>query len=335
MHNLGDEVAPQQSESRDTSPDASTQESEDPEAVERRRKARQEILQRGRILDERRRSKRSSQGKASLNDLVDKDGSLKVEEIRAMTTAAESEVEGPGLRNRRVEAQAAALGSALANPFADEMSIESFSPAENETSAMNIRSSPKISIESEEAHSESPPTPRAEAGDQRNDSPLTLLDDKEENLSRSTTRMLPTSPASPPVPPKPAAYRSQSVLIDTDKVSNHPSESLLDLTPTTSTSSAAVNLAELSETSRPSQSDYWSVNEWAEAHAAPFYSPPRSEAAGIEERLSNNTEQSEKDAGEHDSPAGAEDLGFMSDEEAGMSTPSSWTEVGSQISDEY
>lgn len=131
------------------------------------------------------------------------------------------------------------------------------------------------------------------------------------------------------------AYQSQHLLIDTDEVSNHPSESLLDLTPTTSASSAAADLAELNNRPHPSQSSHWSVNEWAENHATSFYSPPQSEIAGVEDRTEDQAEESEASTGEHASQAGAEDLGVMSDNEAGISTPSSWTEVGSQMSEDY
>ncbi len=320
LHSLGDEVAPQQSESRDASPDASTREAEDPEAVERRRKARQEILERGRILEDRRRSKRSSQGKTSFDDLVDKDGSLKAEGTTATTTAAEPQAEESGLRNRHTEFQAAALGSAFANPFADEMHLDSPAAVQNETHNMDVESIPTRRFRTDEMQVDSPPTVRGNT---------------EEPPSRSRTPTLPISPASPPVPPKPAAYQPQRLLIDTDEVSNHPSESLLDLTPTTSASSAAEDLAELNGNHHSSQANYWSVNEWAENHAASFYSPPRSEAAGIEERMENQSERSEVGTGEHASQAGVEDMEVMSDDEAGISTPSSWTEVGSQVSEDY
>lgn len=325
MHSLGDEVAPQQSESRDASPDASTRESDDIEAVERRRKARHEILERGRILEERRRSKRSSQGKTSFNDLVDKDGSLKIEDTSATTTAAQAQGEGTGLRNRHTESQAAALGSAFANPFADEMQIDSPATVHDENCEIDLETPPAVPAKIEEMHVDSPPTVRGDT-------------EEEEAPSRSMTPTLSMSPTSPPVPPKPAEYQSQRLLIDTDEVSNHPSESLLDLTPTTTASSAAADLAELNNNPHSSQSNYWSVNEWAEnhaSHAASFYSPPLSEAAGIEDRTDTETERSEADTGEHASQADTEDVEVMSDDEAGINTPSSWTEVGSQVSEDY
>lgn len=303
LHSLGDELAPQ-SESRDASPDASTREDEDPEAVERRRRARQEILERGRIMEERRRSKQAAKGKSkSLDDLVDKDGALKVEGTTATSSAAEAQPEESRLRHRQTNYRAAALGSAYADPFADEMGVPIMdahpSPQEQKPDPIS-----RSSTHTHPASSASPPTLR-------------------------------DSPASPPVPPKPAAYQ-QRLLIDTDEVSNHPSEQLLDLTPTTSASSAAADLAELNDDPRLSRSGYWSVNEWAQNSAPAFYSPPQSEAAGgIEERLENHTDGSHAGTGEHASQVGSEDMDVLSDDEARVSTPGSWTEVGSQVSEDY
>lgn len=304
LYSLGDEVAPQ-SESRNTSPDASTREDEDPEAVERRRRARHEILERGRMIEERRRSKQAARGKArSFDDLVDRDGALKVEETTATSSAAEAQPEEPGLRLRHIESRAAALGSAYADPFADEMGVPIMDapplPQEQEPDTISGSSTP-----THPASSASPP-------------------------------ILRDSPASPPVPPKPAAYQPQRLLIDTDEVSNHPSEQLLDLTPTTSASSAAADLAELSNGPQPTRSNFWSVNEWAQNSAPAFYSPPQSEAAGsIEEKMENHTGGSHAGTGEHASQVGSEDMDVMSDDEALVSTPGSWTEVGSQVSEGY
>ena len=296
LHNLGDELVPQ-SESRASTPDASTREDEDPEAVERRRKARQEILERGRMMEERRKSKQAAQGKAkSFDDMVDKDGALKVEELTASSSAAEAQPEESGLRHRHTEHRAAALGSAFADPFADEMGLPVM---------------------------DAPPSPQEQKPD-----PISRSSTPTHPVSSASPPTLRDSTASPPVPPKPAAYQPQRLLIDADEVSNHPSEQLLDLTPTTSASSAATDLAELNDHPRPSRSNYWSVNEWAQTSAPAFYSPPRSEeAGGIEERMENHTDGSYAGTGEHASQIGSEDLDVMSDD--GIRTPDNWTEVGS------
>ena len=293
LHSLGDEIAPN-SESRSTSKrpshDASAREDNDPEAVERRRRARQEILERGRILEERRRSKDGGTPKAkTLNDLVDKDGFLRseTEEVIALsrTTATETSAEHSGLRHRHTESHAAALGSAFANPFADEMQVES---------------------------------------------PETMQEDRP---SRSHTPTPPVSPATPPVPQKPSAYQPQQLLIDNEEASNHPSEQLVDLTPTTSASSPSADLAELSDHHQSSQS-YWSVNEWARNSAPPaFYSPPRSEHAGIDERIGSPVAETSNERRENASQIGSEDMDMMSDDDIRVSTPDTWTEVGSQVSE--
>ena len=256
-------------------------------------------------MEERRRSKQAAKGKVkSFDDLVDKDGTLKIEETTATSSAAKAEAEGSGLRHRHTHSRAAALGSAYADPFADEMAVPvtdaPHSPQEQKPDPISCSSTP-----THPASSASPPT-------------------------------LHDPPTSPPVPPKPAAYQPQRLLIDTDEVSNHPSEQLVDLTPTTSASSATVDLAELKHDAQPSRSNFWSVNAWAQNSAPAFYSPPQSEAAGgIEERLENHTGASHTGTGEHASQVGSEDLDVMSDDEARVSTPGSWTEVESQVDDDH
>ena len=259
-------------------------------------------------MEERRKAKQAANGKAkSFDDMVDKDGTLKpednIEEVTATSSTAKAQPEESGLRHRHTESRAAALGSMYLNPFADEMAVP----------VVDARPSPREQKPDPTSRSSTPTHPIS------SDSPPTLCE----------------SPASPPVPPKPAAYQPQRLLIDTDEVSNHPSEQLVDLTPTTSASSAAVDLAELSDYPQPSRSNYWSVNEWAQSNAPAFYSPPQSEAAGvIEERMENHIGGSQAETGEHASQLGSEDMDFMSDDEARI-TPGSWTEVGSQISEDY
>ncbi|KAL8973024.1 MAG: hypothetical protein Q9197_002521 [Variospora fuerteventurae] len=323
LHNLGDDFDPPPSQRRNTFRDASTREDDSPEAVERRRKARQEILERRRMMEERRRSQQARSSRTrSFDDLVDEGGKLKPDSAQANTTAAESHADQPGLRNRNAESQGAALGAALAGPFTDEAYCENFS-----ASASGHHSYTR--------HSRS-----------------------------SSTATLPASPAPPPVPPKeplnpsPFEDRSQSprprLLIDTEDLSNHPSEALVDLTPTTSAASVAADFSELDQASHPSshsQTNFWSVHEWAENNSAPvqfytppvhFYTPPRSEAAAGESHRdteegssSVGDERSETGSGERVGRVGSiSDMDFMS-EAGGVSTPSSWTEVGSQVSEDF
>lgn len=108
LHSLGDEINPRTKQPRQDDP--SMREDETEAAEERRRRARAEIMERGRIMEERRGRKKRSVTDApsptgSFETLVDKDGMLKkadnVDETHATTTAVESEPPTEGLSNRR------------------------------------------------------------------------------------------------------------------------------------------------------------------------------------------------------------------------------------------
>ncbi|KAI4238352.1 MAG: hypothetical protein LQ349_001160 [Xanthoria aureola] len=317
LHNLGDDLEPPSSSRRTSSQDASTREDSSVEAAERRRKARQDILDRGRKLEERRRAQQASSAKSnSFDHLVDDQGKLKQDDTQATTSAAEIHVEQTGIRNRYTEAQGLASGTACADPFVDEAHTQDLYSATAPVGTTSSRS-------------------RA-----------------------SSTATLSASPAPPPVPPKePLDHvrpelisRPQPphrLLVDTDDVSSHPSEALVDLTPTSTASSMAADLSELDQQSHPSthsQSNFWSVHEWAENHSAPaqFYTPPRSEAAPAdaegqrdEERSSDRDERSQTGSGEEFSRIGSlSDMDVMS-QVSDMSTPGSWTELGSQVSEDF
>lgn len=294
LHNLGDELAPQPSPRRPR--DVSTCEDESPEAVERRRRARQQIFERGRFLEEQRRASRDGQAKGiSFDDLVNKDGSLKTEDqTRASTTAADNQPEDSGLRHRGVGANAP-------SPDTPDSSIHPVRPMIDTSATAN-------------------------GNDTAND-----------HDSRAST---PTLPLSPPVPPKPAAYRPQSLLINTDEESSHhPSEQLVDFTPTTSPRSAAADLRELDQDNHdhhPAPAEmYMSVNEWAQNqsvqsfHSLPPQSPPLSSPQMVDYEVS-----SVADSIEHASQAGTEDIDVASSFGEDIVTPSTWTEVGSQVSED-
>lgn len=280
LHSLGDEITPP-SHSRDNSPDASTREDESPEAVERRRKARQEILERGRAMEEKRKSKKEETTKSqSFDDLVDKDGTLLDEKAAARTTAAELETPEPGLRKRNLENNGVALGTATANPFADEM--------------------------------------HAEPHD-----------------SRPSTSVIPTSPA----PSNLTQNTPPALLIDIETASNHPSEALLDLTPKTSTSSGFhADLSTLSANAPQSFPNHWSVHEWAENNTSPgSTSPPQSERAVIEAEEAWGADAPDAPVTrDHLSRTGSESgMDVWSEVGERVSTPGSWTEVGSVVSEDY
>ncbi len=340
LHNLGDDLDPSASQRGNTFRDASAHEDDSAEAVERRRKARQEILERGRMMEERRRSQQARSTKSkSFDDLVDEGGNLKTGVMQATSTAAETHVEPPSLRNRAHEAQAAALGTMLANPFTDEAHFEDFTAAAapDRTTTQRSRSSSIATLPA------SPVRPPKEPLEPLDPSPF-------EDVRQSP----------PPVPPKeplsdqPAQFsrspfeNSQSrLLIDTDDISNHPSEALIDLTPTTSASSITADVSEPDHHRHPynhSHSDFWSVHEWAENHSSPaqFYTSPTSEVpAGQhdddedESRSNSGDVTSNADTGERVSRVdSASDMSVMS-EVGGVSTPGSWTEVGSQVSEDF
>ena len=119
-------------------------------------------------------------------------------------------------------------------------------------------------------------------------------------------------------------------LVDAETISTHPSELLVDLTPTTSNSSAHNDLSELSPET-PQQMNYFSVNEWAENSTASFYSPPQSDA-GHHEGGEGAAPASDTGTGEH--VENMSDVDMVSDVGEESYTPSSWTEVGSVVSEE-
>lgn len=285
LHSLGDEITPP-SPSRASS-DASTREDQSPEAVERRRKARQEILERARASQEKRKSKNEvSEQFKTFDDLVDKNGVLKTEKDEASTTAAEKQPEfDQEIRKRHRETTAIALGSVVANPFVDEMHTPLHPEHEKDIPSTNTRSStPTLAASPTCEHSALPPRP--------------------------------------------------SLTTDVEETSNHPSEALVDLTPTTSVSSTAH--ADLSELSMPAPStqNHWSVHEWAESAAPSFYTPPQSEAIGLEH--GDREGVATPATGDHLSHVGGDAYtDFWSDVGDRISTPGSWTEVGSVVSEDY
>lgn len=290
LHSLGDEINPPRSP-RSGSADASTREDDSPEAAERRRRAREEILERGRVMEERRRARSDQTSRGmSFDDIVDEEGRLKKEaEQEANTTAAEASTNDAGLRKRNAVVSEAALGAAmgamLADPFADEKHMD-FQTHDVSTSLENPQSS-----------------------------------------RESTATLSGSLPATEPVAPQ---QEYQQRLVDTEVASNHPSELLVDLTPTTSNSSARNDLSELSNET-PQQLNYFSVNEWAENSTASFYSPPQSEAShheGGEHAIAAS------DAGTGEHVENMSDIDMVSDVGEGPYTPSSWTEVGSVVSEE-
>ncbi len=285
LHSLGDDINPSRSSS---TPDPSTRPDESPEADDRRRKAREEILERGRIFEEKRKRERSGVTSASFDRLVNTKGVLK-DEV-ACATATDIKHEEEGLRHRPNGFQGVENEAAVTNPFADGNEIKS----PNETHLINA-------VDNGSTHPTAP-------------------------ASRERSATLPIE--EPPQRP-----------INPETTSKHPSDNLVDLTPTTSSSSRDLNSPQRQP---PLQaSNYWSVNEWAETASPSFYSDvsggaehnqsdpsiaPLHARASIPASLAGSGE----DVGAESSVDG--DLDVMS-EFAGVSTPGTWTEVGSEVSE--
>ena len=144
----------------------------------------------------------------------------------------------------------------------------------------------------------------------------------------------PQSPGTvmPDLPPDYTPQEQPNLALDTDAVSSHPSELLVDLTPTTSrASNHSDDLSELAY-EQPPQPTFYSVNEWAEHSSASFYSPPQSETADHRTPGTVRTAPS-SEAGTGELVEDVSDGDVVSEVGDGMSTPESWTEVGSQVSE--
>ena len=278
-------------------------------------------------MEERRRSRNSqgiSRSTSSFDQLVNPDGSIRESErginldamASAITTAAES-VQDEGLRNRTKEAVGFAMGSTVANPFADEMGIDT--------------SDEKALMEKVEQLAGE----RERCATLRGDSPLAI----DTSIAMGDTR------------------RDHAG-------SEHESELLVDLTPTTSvapsvshtllsspgalipTSTINPDIQPSEETRAQSQQDqltsFQSIQEWASltlTGPASFYSPPESErqyrsVMTASEPKSGVTSTAASVIGSNDLVSeGMEDVDALSDADK-FSTPSTWSEVGSVMSED-
>ena len=315
-------MAPSPSRRRNRSFDASAQEDSSPEAEARRRAARQEILERGMMMEMRRRERQGSTRTAatSFDHMVDSEGRLRQED--AHTTATTTATDNTELRRRNAEHRAAVLGAAFANPFDDEIPLDQYPP--------NLRSDP------------------VDEQQQQQQDHADIYD-----VSRSSTPVL-SSPVRLVTPPIVQPLAPSNCLIDAEEFSNHPSEELVDLTPTTSVASLHEMVQSphspqvlLPQSSFQANQANLDINEWAQRSTASFYSMPdpvnnhqsngdQNETdleRGLREMISASEADSQSEA-EHVSKLGSEaDLDVMS-EVSGM-TPSTWTEVGSVVSEEY
>ena len=357
LHSLGDDINPGQPSSPD--PDASTHEDSSPDASERRRRARQEILERGRMMEERRRKAKEGQQKAksqSFDDMVDQEGRLrKDQEVEGVTktTATDSAAGDANLRRRKAD-DGAALGSRLANPFEDEIAL------------MDLRS---------HTPEEAPPVPPRPSSQSQTPPPVPPKIPHDEGF-----RPMPP-PISIPVNPVPAHSSgplvdltpneitpttstfsiSHADLLSLDQVgpNSHSSTPSFIESPSHLRSSTPSIIASPPALPNPQQQSYFSVNEWAENASSSFYTPPRAQTPTLAQTppivlpeaempsAPNVTHESGGEAPRADeSHTMSEDdtrYGFESDSEMdiisqisedGQMTPVSWTEVGSTFSDD-
>lgn len=306
LHSLGDEITPP-TPSGERPPDASTREDASTDAVERRRKVRMELLERARLLEEKRKLQREESAKVqTFDDLVNKDGTLLSEKDAAVTTAAELGTSEPNLRKRHPDSEGTVI---VSTGETSESTLRKQNP-EPERPLVDIASANQVNEES--------------------------IVEVERDSRSSTPTLAPSPPPSTPVP-----ARQSTLHVDMESLSNHPSEALIDLTPTTSfTSPEEPELFSFSHHSSqtPPQS-HRSVHEWAENTngAAVFYSSLQSQNAAVIEVedpwVTNASEAGDAGGGSH----GGSDREIDSWSDIGdpCATPDSWTEAGSVTSEDY
>jgi hypothetical protein len=276
LHSLGDEINPRSSPPRPQRHDRSMSEDASAEAEEKRRKARQEIMQRGRILEEKKRKSKNSSVTSSFDSLVDNDGNLRKQETKEQTHASTS-----GLHI-----------------------------SENESL---LRRSGMIPPPPQQVHS---PVP----------APFETEFQAEYNRMMESTSQWETA-------------------------SSHPSESLLDFTPTSEVPDPDISVPNPSM----SQSDYFSVassrssshtlDHEAESVHESVPDPPEYYYAHPSGSTMNNSASANPFADLHDVSSAPSIAGSMEHVHAseiessdgvseigdGIATPSSWSEVGSDV----
>ncbi|KAI9718581.1 MAG: hypothetical protein M1812_004032 [Candelaria pacifica] len=149
-----------------------------------------------------------------------------------------------------------------------------------------------------------------------------VKNEEKESSSRSSTTTLPAEHEILPTQPE-SPIRTAPTL-------QPPQEQLVDITSD----------AESSQHLRHEPSNYWSVNEWAESTSPSFYAAPtgnqnhtESQHPSVHSSVAPSLTGSGEDIGADSSVDGGEGRYMDILSEAGISTPGSWTEVGSDVSD--
>lgn len=306
LHSLGDEITPP-TPSGERPPDASTREDVSTDAVERRRKVRMELLERARVLEEKRKRQKEESAKVQTSDdTVDKDRTLLSEKDAVVTTAAELGTSETNLRKRHPDPE----GPVIVSTDEKSESTPRKRNSESERSVVDIVSANQVNEEATvEVH----------------------------KYSRSSTPILIPSPQ----PSTPIPARQKTLHVDMETLSNHHSEVLIDPTPTTSfTSAEEPELFSFSHHSSqtPPQS-HRSVHEWAEntTGAAVFYSslqPQNATVIEIEDPWVANASEA-GDAASSPHGGSHREIDSWSDIGDPCATPDSWTEAGSVTSEDY
>ena len=312
------------------------------------------------MMEERRKKAKEGQKKTnsqSFDDVVDQEGRLRQNETAVATKATAAEpVDGDvHLRKRKAE-DGAALGSRLANPFDDEIMLMDLHPdAEEDAPPIPPRpcSQTPPPVPPKIPHDESSrlaPQPILIPTSSAFEHPSEPLVDLTPVAVTPTTSTLSTSHAD---------LLSLDQDLDQDQDSHTSTPSFIE-SPSHSRSSTPSIIASPAASSSQQHPSYFSVNEWAENTSASFYTPPRAQiptpartppiVLPDEGPSSSTVELSQNSSKEvvqvDESHAMSEDdtrYGFESDsemdiisqisEDGGM-TPSSWTEVGSTVSDD-
>ena len=307
--------------------DASTREDSSSEAAERRRRAREEIMQRGLVMERRRRAKsgHTSRSSSTFDDMVDSGGKLRGEE-----------------KDMDLQGVAAVVASAAEKAPIDEglrkRIIEATGVARGSAAADPFSDEMGMGIMDEKAalEQEQLEQTRERSATLRGDSPLII----DTNVADTAQR-------------------------GDDLISDHDSEMLVDLTPTTSVApSISATLLSASGPLTPTstnhphseeqtipllpqvqpQPSFHSIQEWASATAstgpASFYSPPESEQnyQDLEAASEHGSQASFETASVVGSNSTISEHGVMDVDEMSesdrLSTPGGWSEIGSVVSEE-
>ena len=306
LYSLGDEIDPRPKQCRRN--DASMREDEAEGAEERRRRARAEIIEKGRIMEERRRrkndKKNSPVSSPSFDTLVDNDGSLK-------------SVKTSGERRHLAEVTTAATSSADTPP-ATQQELKRRDVKSSQAEQLTHQS-----VDFPLALHQLSAQPLSQQHQHEHQHPDTFESQYEREM-RSTWSLPPSNISTPP------------------PSSAHDSESLIDLTPTSEFPDPDIVIPQDEQTIHNSiqsidETDYFSMmsnaavpsNTLSEANSG---SPPLISPQHLTHHDGTPSQQSDHDQFETVNGEDDDDAVF-SDSDDGVRTPgSAWTELDSVTS---